>query len=89
MNKSFRNKHKSKAKVKVASVRKQTVCVHFELLKYDVLSEYPTTFKFASLLNEYQLVFLFRSFAIDKWQARRSKRQSTRLVFHTCEGNFT
>ena len=45
------------------------VCSLFELLyflKYDVLSEYPTTFMFAALLNEYELVFTFKSFAIDE-----------------------
>ena len=39
---------------------------HFS--KYNVLSEYSTTFRFATLLNEYELYIMamFKSLAIDK-----------------------
>ena len=36
------------------------------ILKYDGLSEYRTTFRFATSLNEYEPLFMFRSFAFDK-----------------------
>ena len=44
-------------------VCKQAVCLHFELLyflKYDVLSEYLTPFRFATFLNECELVRMFK-----------------------------
>ena len=59
----------SNFKVEVVSVCKPTICLHFALprfLKYDVLSEHPTTITFATLLNENEVEFMFKGVAIDK-----------------------
>ena len=50
------------------SVCKPTVCLHFELihfLKYDALSEFSSTFMFATLLID-EVIMMFRGFAIEK-----------------------
>ena len=89
--KVFKKITNSKVKVEVMFVCKQTLCLHFghaHFLKYDVLSEYPMTFMFVTLLNEYEVVLMFRSVAIDE-RARtpRSTAEQATCLF-PCSSNF-